>query len=612
MDPAQQATNQEEAEAIIRLKARVNKKMQVKEKIKKLLEKLKEFLWRTNTNQTMDSAQQTVSQEEVKITIHPKIRTDKKMVVREKIYKLLEELNKGVYERENELKLALLSSVAGESIFLLGPPGVAKSLLARKLKFAYKDAKVFEYLMSRFSTPDEIFGPVSISKLKEHDKYERIVDKYLPSSDVVFLDEIWKAGPSIQNALLTVINEKIFRNGDTEIKVPMKALISASNELPAKDQGLEALWDRFLVRLVVKGIEDKENFNKMISEKLNAYDDSVEENDKITSDEYKKWSEEIDDIIVPENVLNVIHYIRSYIDEHNKKEEDNKENKIYVSDRRWCKIVRLLRTSAFLNDRKEVDLMDCFLIRHCIWNEEFQQDSVYSFVKDAIEKYGYTFDIDFKGIRNEIDELKKDITKETEIIKDDREEVLTTSATSSRMNYYEIQGLNKDDYYTGNKPTPFLISYSDYSLLTTTDSEISLSYYSSYYNSIQNEGDYSVRKGKDKFHIIVDNKEYKLKTKIDGNKIKKTRTAHKSVEETWDKQVLNLCEIIDKWKKNLENYRSKDLEHIRNNIFVNSELAVVVEKSILGTFDTINEIESEIKQIQKTYKDLKEKEEVIL
>lgn len=223
------------------------------------------------------------------------------MEIKERIKLLLTEMNRGVYEKEAEIGLSLLAALAGESILMLGPPGVAKSMVARRLKKAFVNAGAFEYLMSRFSTPDEIFGPVSISRLKESDKYERAVDGYLPTADVVFLDEIWKAGPAIQNTLLTVINEKLYRNGNTELKLPLKLLVAASNELPTQGEGLEALWDRFLIRIVCTCVKEEESFYQML---LDDGDEEEQEPSQwqISNEEYAEWQKKIRQVIVPVEV----------------------------------------------------------------------------------------------------------------------------------------------------------------------------------------------------------------------------------------------------------------------------------------------------------------------
>lgn len=309
---------------------------------------------------------------------------------------LLGEMNRGIYEKETEISLSLLAALAGESIILLGPPGVAKSMVARQLKTAFREAQSFEYLMSRFSTPDEIFGPVSIQKLKTSDTYERAVEGYLPTADVVFLDEIWKAGPAIQNTLLTVINEKIFRNGNREMHLPLKLLVAASNELPAKGEGLEALWDRFVIRIESRPIKLEKNFRAMLLESHADFSgstgmlghadfaDNADFSDlKITAEEYAEWAEKICKIGVKEEVLDAISAIRKSLRAVNVDEAAERRN-IYVSDRRWKNIVRLLRTSAFMQDREEVDICDLLPIYHCLWQEPEERDAIRNIVIRAL------------------------------------------------------------------------------------------------------------------------------------------------------------------------------------------------------------------------------------
>ncbi len=344
--------------------------------------------------------------------------------MKEKILRILAGMRRGVYERDEALGLCLLSALAGESMFLLGLPGVGKSMIARRLKLAFQDAGVFEYLMSRFSTPDEIFGPVSISKLKDEDCYERVTRGYLPEAEVVFLDEIWKAGPAIQNSLLTVLNEKIYLNGNREMSLPLKGVIAASNELPAKDEGLEALWDRFMIRYVVEPISSKENFFRLLSSSGKSpsmtLSDSEElpaapvrnsdeakggfrkDSDKITDAEYQEIRERSEKVAVPEKILETIYRIRETlngkIDERDVVTGEVNENnrQYYVSDRRWRKATGILRTSAYLNGRDEVDFSDVLLLCHILWNEDsaipvirqtVAETVVSMLFRDLLEKY---------------------------------------------------------------------------------------------------------------------------------------------------------------------------------------------------------------------------------
>ncbi len=289
------------------------------------------------------------------------------MTPREHITHLIEWMSQGVYEKEQIIAIALLCAVAGENLFLLGPPGTAKSMVASRLKMVFKEGKSFDYLMSRFSTPDEIFGPISISRLKNEDKYERLTSGYLPEADVVFLDEIWKAGPSIQNTLLTVINEHIFHNGGQIMRTPMKVLIAASNELPAKDEGLEALWDRFLMRMVSNCIENDAAFFKMLKSEQTELT-PLPEQYYITQELYDKWQSGSRAVTMSESVVAAIRSLRKLLSKYEK--EDGNQLRYYVSDRRWRKAYRLMQTSAYLNGRTEINLTDYLLLIHSFWNDD--------------------------------------------------------------------------------------------------------------------------------------------------------------------------------------------------------------------------------------------------
>ena len=339
----------------------------------------------------------------------------------DRIATLKNALSEGLYEKDAALRLALLAAIAGESIFFLGAPGCAKSMLARRIAKAFKadgdgSLQYFETLLNQFSTPEDVFGNISLKALNGEgeggkEEYRRLTENMLPEADIAFLDEIWKASPAILNTLLTIINERKFHNGSTVQDVPLKALLATSNELPAKDRGLEALYDRFILRLPIGFIQNQNTFFEMINGAASAQFELSDEIKKlqISNDELKSWKIQIDAVQLSEEARAVISAIRKELTAQNaalSEEEKAAGEAFAIGDRRWKKIVRILKTSAFLNDRTEVDLMDCQLIEYCIWSTEKQQKKAREIVEKCIQQNGLDCDTAIDDINDEIEEFQ--------------------------------------------------------------------------------------------------------------------------------------------------------------------------------------------------------------
>ncbi len=512
--------------------------------------------------------------------------------VRNRVAQLLEKLCSGLYEREEAIKLSLLSTVAGESIFLLGPPGVGKSLIARRLKYAFRDGTSFEYLMSRFSTPDEVFGPVSIKKLKEEDKYERKTNRYLPGANIVFLDEIWKAGPAIQNALLTILNEKVYRNGDRDVAVNIRGIITASNELPPQNQSLDPIWDRFLIRLELDNIRQFKNFLSMIVDTDDPYRDPVPGEVKFTVAELDDWSAKIDEIEVPAEVLNTIQVVKVKIEEFNSK-PNNADKLVRIYDRRWKKIIRLLRTSAYLNGRSKVDLMDCFLLVPCLWSRPSQKEALQEIVQEAIRRHGYSMAVNLQMIKREVRDFEEDVQSEIRVVHRITEDQLLPV----QERYYELD--KEDNRFEGT-----LVDINSFQDLPRSEFKVTNFY----------DGDVNLRnrlkakKGSTQHTIDVEYNSvvytFPLRTKKAEREEVIFKKPHQVVQQYWDERHQRLINYIEQQEQHIAGNAPDALNHLGENLFVAASYTPIVTSNLREVQDALKNLKLRLEKLQFSYQSL--------
>ncbi|MGL6010976.1 MAG: AAA family ATPase, partial [Shewanella oncorhynchi] len=366
---------------------------------------------------------------------------DKPPKLKQRITKLITAVSAGMYEREEIIAVAFLGALCGQNTFLYGPPGTAKSLISRRIACAFDQPAYFEYLMNRFSTPEEVFGPVSIKALKE-DHYIRKTDRYLPKAEFAFLDEIWKSSPAILNTLLTLINEHIFRNGESIEKAPLKALIAASNETPEPHQGLDALFDRFIIRLMVGPITEVKHFEQLLDSKPTEAAIKISDDLIVKPSEWNEWRLSISNVSLSKETLTIIHLIRAVLSER------YEELKVYVSDRRWQRAAMLMKGAAFFNGRSQTNHSDALLLAHCLWTHEDNHQSVVEIVNQAILDTGLDTGISLAELDRKKENLDKEINEELYLSEDqyNYDTVLINGKDFFKVEWSQGQALQIDFY----------------------------------------------------------------------------------------------------------------------------------------------------------------------
>jgi len=294
----------------------------------------------------------------------------------QRLSRLAKSLESRFLGKDEAIRLLLIATIAGEHAVLIGPPGTAKSALIRTFARLIS-ARYFEYLLTRFTEPNEIFGPVDIAAFREG-RYARRIEGMLPEAEVVFLDEVFKSNSAILNALLTLLNERRYTSGGQVYKAPLLSAFGASNEVPT-DETLTAIFDRFILRIRSDNL-DAYHFQGLLEKGI--------ENEimGLTDAELTPLASARELADLHRGFGERMRFREDFFSAYKGLVFQIRAEGVSLSDRRVVKLLKLFAASAYLDGRTEPDAGDFFVLKH-IWNNEDQAAILESIVSPVLESH---------------------------------------------------------------------------------------------------------------------------------------------------------------------------------------------------------------------------------